>query len=118
MSRTPDDTDPNADWLTTAHLLCTDHGIAQGHISVRLEALREKLATQADPLAQQYAKLAQHCTMLEAQIETLRTLTTKVHSAKGRYHTQIAMCDLFDAVDLPNERPMTPTRASLRDGDA
>jgi len=24
---------------------------------------------------------------------------------KGRYHTQLAACDLFDAVELKNERP-------------
>ena len=48
----PDDSDYTADWLTTAHTLCTDHGIAQGHISERLEALREKLAApEAEPVA-------------------------------------------------------------------
>lgn len=35
----------------------------------------------------------------------LEKLIDKVHAAKGRYHTQLAMCDLFDAVNLPNERP-------------
>jgi len=29
----------------------------------------------------------------------------KLHAAKGRYHTQLACCDLFDLVGLPNERP-------------
>lgn len=32
-------------------------------------------------------------------------LVAKVHAAKGRYHSQIAMCDLYDACNLPNERP-------------
>lgn len=42
-ARAPD-TDPNAQWLTEAHMLCTDHGIPQGHITGRIQALREKLS--------------------------------------------------------------------------
>lgn len=30
----------------------------------------------------------------------------KVHAAKGRYHSQIAMCDLYNMCVLPHERPM------------
>lgn len=37
----------------------------------------------------------------------LTDLVKKVHSAKGRYHSQLAMCDLYDACGLPNERPTT-----------
>ena len=40
------------------------------------------------------------------EIDRLRTLITKLHAAKGRYHTQLACCDLFDAVGLKNERPV------------
>lgn len=36
--------DPNAPWLTEAHLLCNDAGIPPGHISFRLKALRERFA--------------------------------------------------------------------------
>ena len=35
----------------------------------------------------------------------LKALVQKVHKAKGRHHTQIAMCELYDACGLPNERP-------------
>lgn len=35
----------------------------------------------------------------------LNALVHKVHKAKGRYHTQLAMCDLCDACGLPNIRP-------------
>lgn len=35
----------------------------------------------------------------------LKTLVRKVHKAKGRYHSQIAICDLYDACGLPNVRP-------------
>ena len=40
-----------------------------------------------------------------ARITELESLVRKVHTAKGRYHTQIAMCDLYDSVGLINERP-------------
>jgi len=33
-------------------------------------------------------------------------LIRKLHAAKGRYHTQLAACDLFDAVGLKNEGPV------------
>jgi hypothetical protein len=36
----PQDADPNAPWLTKAHMLCTDHGVPQGNIEWRLEVLR------------------------------------------------------------------------------
>ena len=36
---------------------------------------------------------------------TLRTAIKKLHAAKGRYHTQIAACDLYDLLGLKNERP-------------
>ena len=35
----------------------------------------------------------------------LKPLVQTVHKAKGRYHSQIAMCDLYDACSLPNFRP-------------
>ena len=35
----------------------------------------------------------------------LRDAIKRLHAAKGRYHTQIAACDLFDLVGLKNERP-------------
>ena len=35
----------------------------------------------------------------------LRDSVKRLHAAKGRYHTQIAACDLFDLCGLQNERP-------------
>lgn len=43
------DADTNAPWLSDAHALCADHGIPPGHISARLEFLREKLAAPVLP---------------------------------------------------------------------
>ena len=46
---------------------------------------------------------------MKAQAE-LQTLVCKVHAAKGRHHTQLAMCDLYDAVGLENTRPVKVER--------
>lgn len=40
------------------------------------------------------------------RIDRLEVLITNLHAAKGRYHSQLAACDLFDAVGLKNERPV------------
>ena len=42
---------------------------------------------------------------IRADYEALRKAVTKLHAAKGRYHTQIAACDLYDLLGLKNERP-------------
>lgn len=42
----PADSNPNAEWLTTAHLICAEAGIAPGHISERLTELRDRLSAQ------------------------------------------------------------------------
>lgn len=38
--------------------------------------------------------------------DNLIELVKAVHKAKGRYHSQIAMCDLYDSCGLPNQRPV------------
>ena len=49
---------------------------------------------------------AQECirTLLAKQSK-LREAVERLHAAKGSYHTQLAICDLFDLVGLKNERP-------------
>jgi hypothetical protein len=49
---------------------------------------------------------------LIAQLENYKTVyrtmwqaIAKLHAAKGRYHTQIAACELFELCGLPAERP-------------
>ena len=42
---------------------------------------------------------------LHAENEAMRSSIKKLHAAKGRYHTQIAACDLYDLCGLKNERP-------------
>ena len=39
------------------------------------------------------------------EITVLKNAVRKVHSAKGRHHTQLATCDLYDLLELPNVRP-------------
>lgn len=49
---------------------------------------------------------AQECIRtLLAERSKLRDSVKRLHAAKGRYHTQHAICDLFDLVGLKNERP-------------
>ena len=52
----------------------------------------------------QHGQLARSCELCER--DRLVELIVKLHAAKGRYHTQLAACDLFDAVGLKNERPV------------
>lgn len=47
--------------------------------------------------------------LMRAEIERLKTAIKRTHSANGRYHSQLAMCDLYDAVGLPNVRPTKET---------
>ena len=42
---------------------------------------------------------------LYAENEALRAAINKLHKAKGRYHTQLAVCDLFELCGLTAERP-------------
>lgn len=55
----------------------------------------------------------------EARLEilNLRELIVKVHAAKGRYHSQQAMCDLYDAVGLPNVRPVSTQKRPMTDAE-
>jgi len=42
---------------------------------------------------------------IKSDYEALRKAVVKLHAAKGRYHTQLAACDLYDLLGLKNERP-------------
>jgi hypothetical protein len=39
------------------------------------------------------------------RIEKLEAAVSKLHKSKGRYHTQLAACDLFELCGLTAERP-------------
>lgn len=60
-----------------------------------------------------------HLAAIEAQareIEALRAAVRKMHAAKGRHHNQLATCDLYDLVGLPNVRPGGQPE-NIREGD-
>lgn len=42
---------------------------------------------------------------IKSDYEALHKAVTKLHAARGRYHTQLAACDLYDLLGLKNERP-------------
>lgn len=42
---------------------------------------------------------------IKADYEAMRKAVVKLHAAKGRYHTQLAACDLYDLLGLKSERP-------------
>lgn len=42
---------------------------------------------------------------IKSDYEAMRKAVVKLHAAKGRYHTQIAACELYDLLGLENERP-------------
>ena len=62
---------------------CVEDGLDAQQLFVRLPAAAQPAALQPD----------------------IKKLVQKVHKAKGRYHSQIAMCDLYDACNLLNVRP-------------
>jgi hypothetical protein len=41
------ETDPNAPWLTLAHIICSEAGIAPGNIEARLTILRQRMHEQS-----------------------------------------------------------------------
>lgn len=44
-------------------------------------------------------------TVAQAHIDALHAAIRRMHACKGRYHMQLATCDLYDLLDLPNVRP-------------
>ena len=48
LTKLTEQADPNAPWLTEAHMLCTDLGIEQGNITSRIKAVRESLTAGAE----------------------------------------------------------------------
>ena len=68
--------DPNAPWLTEAHMLCTEQGIPQGHIADRIKALRVALdAPEAAETASTEATLAddETCDLIGIKADGTRT---------------------------------------------
>ena len=43
---------------------------------------------------------------LHEELRAIKSAVKRTHESKGRYHSQIAMCDLYDLCGLKNERPL------------
>ena len=65
----------------------------------------ERLHAENEVLHDQCLKSVMVISVLEDEIEAMRSAVHKLHAAKGRYHTQIAACDLYDLLGLKSERP-------------
>lgn len=63
------------------------------------------MTVELEMLNEEIGRLRREVETWRAHCKKVDDLVRKVHTAKGRYHTQLAMCDLYDAVGLPNERP-------------
>ena len=81
-----------------------------GHCSLRnalhpAAAELRRLHAENEVLHDQCLKSVMVISVLEDEIEAMRKAVSKLHAAKGRYHTQLAACDLYDLLGLKNERP-------------
>ena len=72
-----------------------------------MEAAAElrRLHAENEAMHDQCLKSVMVISVLEDEIEAMRKAVSKLHAAKGRYHTQLAACDLYDLLGLKNERP-------------
>ena len=71
----------------------------------RLHAENDDFRATINHLTRENAEQIGEIVALKEQRDELRNSVKRLHAAKGRYHTQIAACDLFDLVGLKNERP-------------
>ena len=71
----------------------------------RLHAENEDYGSTIDYLTCENAEQIGEIVALKEQRDELRNSVKRLHAAKGRYHTQHAICDLFDLCGLRNERP-------------
>lgn len=73
------------------------------HLADLIERYNSGVHSQA--IVEDYCKASAELRRLHDENKQLRAAVHKFHAAKGRYHTQLAVCDLFDLCGLPNERP-------------
>lgn len=77
--------------------------LAQPLTPAQMVAGRDAIFSTSNPYCLATSGTLNHELTLE--IEKLRVAISKFHAAKGRYHTQIAVCDLFESVGLSGIRP-------------
>lgn len=62
------------------------------------------------PAAKELRRLGSMNTKQAEQLKAVAHLVHQLHQAKGRYHTQLATCALFDAFGLSNTKPERKTK--------
>ena len=92
--------------LADQYAECAKHHLMMHPLRIQAyEALRaevERVTFELDSMQKHEATLEDK----DKVIHSLTELVKKLYAAKGRYHTQLAACDLFDACGLKNERPV------------
>ena len=71
----------------------------------RLHAENMQLRAALEKKTPGHDKTLDKLRIAEQDMRRPRSAVHKLHAAKGRYHTQLAACDLYDLCDLKNERP-------------
>ena len=71
----------------------------------RLHAENQQLRDAFEQQTAGHQKTLDEWRIADQDVRRLRSAVHKLHAAKGRYHTQIAACDLYDLLGLKNERP-------------
>ena len=71
----------------------------------RLHAENLQLRAALEQQTSGHDKTLDELRISEQDVRRLRKAVVKLHAAKGRYHTQLAACDLYDLLGLKNERP-------------
>lgn len=71
----------------------------------RLHAENLQLRAALEKQTSGHDKTLDELRISEQDVRRLRSAVHKLHAAKGRYHTQLAACDLYGLLGLKNERP-------------
>lgn len=98
---------PEALWMAEA--LETTNGLfVKNQAAAELRRLHAENLQLRAALEQQtsgHDKTLDELRISEQDVRRLRSAVHKLHAARGRYHTQLAACDLYDLLGLKNERP-------------
>lgn len=111
---------PLFDWDTVQDLLQQIEALEDGDALLRkmdvifhgqeryaggYDAILKQALAEVDTLHVELDATERQVNILTDDLNKVHQAVKKLHAAKGRYHTQLAACDLFDLVGLPNERP-------------
>ena len=72
---------------------------------IRLDAESEQLRTSLLAMHDTMEMTARAGAAHARSVTELQAAIKRLHAAKGRHHTQLAACDLYDLLGLKNERP-------------